>query len=225
MTNNFRQIFARYEQVPAAEEAIRWFARYQNAAERHSRTGWLSRVVAPMLFVAKGFTGYADWSTRSGTSVRRLIGCSLLWVIFLFAPVYIVHSSRYLPAESQVVQVDQVASAVSHAAFTFVRLEPSGEDIHKVMFNRDPEFIKDNSRDRETRRNEREPKGGVAAGGFPSNWIAHAALFYRKASLWAFEWSLVFPYRVWLFAELAIAYFTLGLLVSLLYRRVMRHTP
>ena len=67
--NNLRLRFAEHEQIQAAEICLISFAKYDRKLKYSS---WRSLLLFPLLWAER----YADFVTRAGTSVWRLLGCS-----------------------------------------------------------------------------------------------------------------------------------------------------
>ena len=176
--NNLRLQFAEYEQIDAAEECLREFARLQLSQIR--RRKYIRRLAA----------WYLDWASSAGTSVTKVFRVSG-GLIVLFAAIYFllfairpgVEFPPLLPQpvvyDSQWTQrlPDRALVAFWQSAMTFVELQPG----------------------------EYQPRD------FPID------------STEAWWWAQTFRLITWL--ELALAYINLGLLVSVLYRRLTKRAP
>lgn len=195
---NLRLRFSEYEQMEAAEECLRHFSRYQSRL-----IPWRSRWI-----LHKVSERYVDCATKSGTSIVRLLGFSLGWIM-LFSLAYLVlllahpgqiqatpsNSRELLTINNEhpesAIQAQQAGKisigetlelALSHSAFTFLELQPGISDIDPLKSQqqfKDPD------------------KGRV--------------------------WMRV--YRSTMLVELAIAYLHLGLLIAVVYRRVTMRSP
>lgn len=186
--NQLRLRFTEHEQIEAAEECLYKFAGYQHRLQWLHRTSYVDRVLGRRILenISWVFFGYPVFSTRAGTSIKRLLGLSILWIIFFAVCFHLMLESH--PDLGQPKNTLQRAKVAAwHSGFTFVELQPG---LSEVESNYLEERVTNN---------------------MPSHWP------------FLFEWK--HQYRMLIFLELLVAYLHLGLLISLLYRRVTKRSP
>jgi hypothetical protein len=206
-TKNLRLRFSAYEQMDAAEECLRHFSRYQ-----FRLIPWRSRWIFHKL--AKG---YVDRATRSGTSIVRLLGFSLLWIM-VFSLAY----TALLLAHPLQVEVNPTNSR---------EFLPSSFAPHESP-NRSP-AVRNDAKSREA------PDSSIA--GALELAVSHSVFTFLELQPGISDvdplksqqdfrdpgkgrrWMRM--YRSIMLSELAIAYLHLGLLVSVVYRRVTMRSP
>ncbi|MBV9124242.1 MAG: hypothetical protein JO112_12865 [Planctomycetes bacterium] len=195
--NNLRARFTEHEQVEAAEECLRKFARY----ERTLRYGsWLG-LFSPFHFAE----WWVDWFTRAGTSVWRLLWGSML-VIGAFAIVYFYLLGWHPKLESDPGRRFQ--AGMGHSLFTFM-LQPGIAGLDDL--EKDPALQPDFNRLKEEE--------------YYLGWseVELGPERHLPALQWKMRW--VQWYRLVMWGELGVASLHIGLLISLLYRRITKRAP
>jgi hypothetical protein len=260
-TNNLRSLLAEREKFLAAEETVRWFAKYHLAINLRreifpdikdlvrlkwylfkdhtqkainlwrQKRGLGKRIFKGIKRVCKLFlrlpSWYLDFATRAGTSVRRLVCVSALWIL-LFIGAYAllliqertIHGDQLIFDDGTKLEVlsdsKLLQLSLSHSIFSFFELQPGDQIVQRIL--RENKFRDELKRDLITPSSELllEPKPTPMSACAKTNKAFISVLI-----------SLVdfIGYRLWLFIELAVAYLHLGLLVSVLYRRLTKHAP
>jgi hypothetical protein len=194
--NTLRLQFAEHEQVQAAEDCLYHFAKYQHRLER-LRTPWIDPHGYSKLWVLLSY--YPSCATRAGTSVGRLAWVSAIWIV-IFAVFYTGLFRLYPPKPPKPVEEASPGNAASSADR---RLEtdsevekPPAPGFSLALWHSALTFLL-------------QPSISIVE----QNFEAFADL---KASFW---------YQAAVFLELGIAYLHLGLLVSVLYRRITKRAP
>lgn len=196
--NTLRLQFAEHEQVQPAEDCLRHFAKYQHRLER-LRTNWFCPDGNSKAWVLLSW--YPSCATRSGTSVWRLTWVSAVWVA-IFAGIYSV--LFWVAPPNAVPRSDEMAA--NQGALARQPTTPRGNDpalnvraapgVGVALWHSSITFLL-------------QPSISVVE----QDYELHKDL---KASWW---------YKSAMLGELGIAYLHLGLLVSVLYRRITKRAP
>jgi hypothetical protein len=186
-------------------------------------------------------TWYLDLATRSGTSVTRLVIVSILWLV-LFSQVYACFLACH-PKNDESPCARQM-KALSFAALSFVELQPDAfcSGIHERVLKQETGnkcAIKSQSNDgpieessvpqTENASSEHKCSSEYQRDTYEgrinrsSDWLEKHV--YRRFSESVLVKSLPNYCEYVFFFQLVIACVHLGLLVSVLYRRITRHAP
>ncbi len=132
-SNHLRGIFNQSEQVSAAECCLRRHCDYRLRLQWQEIKGasWWKAICQAVLYLG---AKYANWATRSGTSLATLLRVSLLWIL-----VFGVFFGLPFWAEAECKKIGlshQLMSGLARSAYTFLQIEPGlelGECVSKGM--------------------------------------------------------------------------------------------
>jgi len=191
--HNLRMQFSECEQVDAAEHCLRRFAKHQRKLKRLPFTSEITRYPgAAINWLVSLPAGYPEYATDSGTSVKKLVGMSMFWIVFFSIGFFFLFTLHpHLKGDIRKTSV----LALGHSFFTFVQLQPGLSEAEQLK--EEAHFGLD-----------KMPTGDPA---------------YGQIRSWHMKWLLA--YWTLLSTELVLAYLHLGLLVSVLYRRITRRAP
>lgn len=229
--NTLRLRFSEHEQVNASEECLRYVARYHSQLDRFTVCRPFVRVFGPgkawqafdrvCALLRYAMNRYLDLATDAGTSVCRLTWVSGVW-IFSFGLFYFLLLCCFSPDAKP---VEQKPGAV----YTYrVEVPFAGDNKAPVVTSAKLE-IPPTPADSQAAQSTRLDRGFILA-------MWHSCLtFVLQPSISEIEQDQgaygymnlrVTPlYRIAMMFELLIAYVHLGLLLSLLYRRITKRAP
>jgi len=200
-SHNLRMRFTEGEQMKAAECCLREFAEYHHRLRLLPFTLRLGkRSGAFMNSVLKPIVGYPEFVTQAGTSVARLFGASLFWILCFFVLYFALFSIH--PQLKDDLQKPALWAA-GHSLFTFIELQPGTSEA---------EGLKTEQAGGQKGEQQVGQKNEVSTQ--PS---ARAGVLSHTAWLLCY-WAL-------LLAELVLAYIHLGLFVSVMYRHITKRAP
>lgn len=229
---NLRMRFSEHEQIEAAEACLCAFSRHQYELMRwkFSTLPLLKWKLNPIPFVRKAAEWYLIKATKSGTSVLRLLDYSCRWIVF-FGFVYFAllwsHIGFMKPGGDTLDDVDTGPVAAAFAGETSGGAPPDGaaslagpsetSSLWELTFEQRLAGLK-------------RPWNCLALG----MWHSLFTFLELQPGLPDIEqlrmeqshdmkWML--GYRTAVLLELIVAYSHLGLLVSVLYRRMTRRSP
>jgi hypothetical protein len=203
---NLRLRFTEYEQMDAAEECLRHFSRYQVRL-----IPWRSRWI-----FHKSSKWYIDRATKSGTSILRLLAFSLGWIL-IFSGVYLVIRWAH-PVQLEMSPVNSREQVNKTTQLD----KPVGSSVDDRKANSFQEMPKESTSSMVEVAISHSLFTFLLQPGIPDVEPLKVQQHFKdsgKGRLW------MGGYRLVMYLELAIAYLHLGLLISVVYRRITMRAP
>lgn len=215
IVHNLRMRFTENEQVEAAEHCLRKFTQYQQRLKRlHTSSQSHNKLSKALGYVLDSIAMYPEKVTKAGTSIGHLFGWSLVW-IFIFFLCY--SALFYFHPEMKNNLGKSAMFGFGHSLFTFAELQPGlseAEDMRKIRANEQSSAID---------ANQLPAASGGDVGAEKQVALSESPPQSQITVLLPMPWLIL--YWLLLFMELVIAYVHLGLLVSVLYRRITKRAP
>jgi hypothetical protein len=203
--HSLRLRFTAHEQIEASEVCLH---EYVNHHHRYKRlTNWARRVNIFKKLASAGFirsSQYLDLVTKAGTNVTRLFLSSVLWVFIFFVcfgGLFWFHPTMGYDTQKTAL------TALGHSTFTFIELQPGTSEAEEMR---------------------KEAQNGPQIVALPETPVEKTAEVTQDSkALWIYSHRMLWLVGYWflLIFELIIAYVHLGLLISLLYRRITMRAP
>lgn len=212
--HSLRLRFTAHEQIEASEICLNEYVKHHQQFKK--KTNWASRSNFLMKLIRAGFSWlswYLDAVTKAGTSVTRLFICSFLWTVFFFLCFWGLF--WFHPAMENNIQKSAL-TAFGHSAFTFIELQPGINEAEEMRsFAMSERLIKKANED-----SEQPPKSPTETGiGGENTGVTQNPQLEWSRKSWLVSYWLLLSF------ELIIAYVHLGLLISVLYRRITKRAP